>query len=126
MFMNIQSRTRTNFKPLSHICLLTGFLLFGTKDTHAQQNNGVIQMVFTSDAHYGIKRKRFQGDTAVDAHTVNAAMIKQINKIQQVTLPNDNGVAAGEKVGAVDYLIQMGDIANRMEVPYQSAAADWG
>ena len=26
---------------------------------------------------------------------------------------------------AVDYLIQTGDIANRMEIPYQSAAASW-
>ena len=84
-----------------------------------------IEMVFTSDAHYAITRKKFRGDTNVDAHVVNAAMIKQINTVPGLALPDDGGVAAGQTVGAVDYLIQTGDIANRMEVPYQSAAASW-
>ncbi len=82
-------------------------------------------MVFTSDAHYAIKRKHFQGDTNVDAHIVNAAMIKKINSLQELILPQDGGIAAGKIVGPVNYLIQTGDIANRMEIPYQSAAASW-
>ena len=84
-----------------------------------------IEMVFTSDAHYAITRKKFRGDTNVDAHVVNAAMIRQINSVPGLTLPMDEGVASGQKVEAVNYLIQTGDIANRMEVPYQSAAASW-
>jgi len=84
-----------------------------------------IEIVFTSDAHYAIKRKNFQGDTSVDAHTVNAAMIRKINTVPELVLPNDGGVGAGKKVAAVDYLIQTGDIANKMEIPYQSAAASW-
>ncbi|MDF2432663.1 MAG: hypothetical protein JWP44_2294 [Mucilaginibacter sp.] len=82
-------------------------------------------MVFTSDAHYALTRKNFQGDTNVNARVVNAAMIKKINTIPELTLPEDGGVAAGKKIGAVDYLIQTGDIANRMEIPYQSAADSW-
>lgn len=85
----------------------------------------VIQMVYTSDAHYGITRKNFRGGTNVDAAVVNAAMIKAINSITALTLPQDGGIGAGKKVSAVDYLVQTGDIANRMEIPYQSAAASW-
>jgi hypothetical protein len=89
------------------------------------QASDPVQMVFTSDAHYGITRSMFQGNTNVDAHVVNAAMIKKINELPQLTLPEDGGVGSGSKIKAVDYLIQTGDIANRMEIPYQSAAASW-
>jgi hypothetical protein len=82
-------------------------------------------MVFTSDAHYGITRKKFRGDTNEAAYVVNAAMIRQINSVPNLTLPKDGGVAAGQTVGPVDYLIQTGDIANRMQPPYQTAAASW-
>lgn len=82
-------------------------------------------MVFTSDAHYGITRKQFRGDSNVNGHLVNAAMIREINTVPFLSLPADGGVGAGKKVGAVDYLIQTGDIANRMEPPYPSAATDW-
>jgi hypothetical protein len=84
-----------------------------------------IQIVFTSDAHFGITRNKFRGDTNATGHTVNAAMIRQINTIPYLTLPADGGVDAGKKVGFVDYMIQTGDIANRMEIPIQSAAASW-
>ena len=85
----------------------------------------IIQMVYTSDAHYALTRKKFQGDTNVSAHLVNAAMIKKINSLPELVLPDDKGVGSGKKIKAVDYLIQTGDIANRMEIPYQSAAASW-
>jgi len=84
-----------------------------------------IQMVFTSDAHYGITREKFRGDTAVAGHVVNVAMIKQINTLPYLTLPVDSGINAGKTVGGIDYLIEGGDIANRMEIPIQSAAASW-
>jgi hypothetical protein len=84
-----------------------------------------IQMVFTSDAHYALTRKNFQGDTDVNAHVVNGAMIKKINTLPALILPMDDGIGAGKIIGAVDYLIQTGDIANRMEIPYQNAATSW-
>jgi hypothetical protein len=85
----------------------------------------IVQMVFTSDAHYGITRAKFRGDTAVTGHVVNAAMVKQINTLPYLTLPADGGVNAGKLTGGIDYLVEGGDIANRMEVPIQSAAASW-
>ncbi|HEX3385598.1 MAG TPA: metallophosphoesterase, partial [Mucilaginibacter sp.] len=42
-----------------------------------------------------------------------------------ITLPADDGIGASQKVGSVDYLIEGGDIANRMEPPVQTAAASW-
>ncbi|MFI5158545.1 MAG: metallophosphoesterase, partial [Sphingobacteriales bacterium] len=84
-----------------------------------------IQMVFTSDAHYGITRAKFRGDTAVAGYKVNAAMIEQINTLPYTTLPVDGGVNAGKKTGGIDYVIEGGDIANRMEIPIQSAATSW-
>ena len=97
------------------------------KAASCQSTSGnIIQMVFTSDAHYGITRKKFRGDSNVTGHAVNAAMIKKINTMPALVLPQDGGVASGEKIGAVDYLIQTGDIANRMEIPNQSAALSWG
>jgi len=85
----------------------------------------IVQMVYTSDAHYGITRKSFRGDTDVSAAIVNATMISAINSVPQLTLPLDGGTGSGKKISAVDYLIQTGDIANRMEIPYQTAAASW-
>lgn len=84
-----------------------------------------INMVFTSDAHYGITRKKFRGDTAVYSHVVNAAMIKEMNTLPGETLPADGGIGAGGKVTAVDYVIETGDISNRMESPVQPATASW-
>ncbi|WP_428329903.1 metallophosphoesterase family protein [Mucilaginibacter sp.] len=85
----------------------------------------VINMVYSSDAHYGISRKTFKGDTNVAAYRVNAAMIAQINTLPYLTWPADNGVKAGKRIGWVDYVVQTGDICNRMEIPIQSAAASW-
>lgn len=85
----------------------------------------VIQIIATSDVHYAITRKHFRGNTGVDAAIVNAAMVKQMNTLPGMVLPADGGVAAGKKITAIDYLTITGDIANRMEPPYQSAAASW-
>jgi hypothetical protein len=52
-------------------------------------------------------------------------MIKQMNTIPYLILPIDGGVNSGKQTGAVDYVIQTGDIANRMETPIQSAASSW-
>jgi hypothetical protein len=89
----------------------------------------IVQFVFTSDAHYGLKRQAFRGRSNVDAHTVNAAMIAKINTLAGVRLPKDGGLRAGEQVGAVDFVAEAGDIANRQEVDesgtIQPAAASW-
>jgi len=114
------------YAKASVLFLLGTFYITTIPKAFCQANQpGIVQLVFTSDAHYAIKRKNFQGDTSVDAHVVNAAMIKQINTVPGLTLPADGGVGSGKMVGAVDYLVQTGDIANRMEIPYQSAAASW-
>jgi predicted MPP superfamily phosphohydrolase len=84
-----------------------------------------VQIVFTSDAHYGITRQQFRGDTAVAGHIVNAALVKQINTLPAMVLPADGGINAGNTVGGIDYVIEGGDIANRMEIPIQSAAISW-
>jgi len=86
-----------------------------------------IQMIYTSDSHYGITRTNFQGSTAVDAKVVNAAMVAKMNGMSFVSFPSDNGVKAGQLVGPIDFLINTGDIANRQEAAssIQSAAASW-
>ena len=85
----------------------------------------LIQIVFTSDVHYGITRHSFDGDSNVDSHTVNARMVEKMNHLPSLLLPPDKGVNAGQKVGAVDYIMIAGDIANRQETPIQSATASW-
>jgi len=84
-----------------------------------------VQIVFTSDAHYGITRQQFRGDNGVTGHIVNAALVKQINNLPAMVLPADGGINAGNTVGGIDYVIEGGDIANRMEIPIQSAAISW-
>ena len=84
-----------------------------------------VNIVFTSDAHYGITRKKFRGDTGVSSYIVNAALVGQLNKLPSLTLPDDGGINAGTKINYVDYLVEGGDIANRMEIPIQSAATSW-
>lgn len=85
----------------------------------------VVNIIFTSDAHFGIARPQFRGDTSVVGVKVNAAMIAQMNTLPGMDLPNDHGIGSGKKVEAIDYLVQGGDIANREEIPIQNAAASW-
>lgn len=99
------------------LCLQTGY--------SQQAASEVINMVFSSDAHYGVTRKAFRGDSNVTGMLVNAAMIKEVNRLPNVQIPNDGGVNAGHTVGPIDFMIQTGDIANRMEPPVQSATASW-
>ena len=109
--------------------LIIVFLFFcAYANVFAQQNSDstkIIQFVFTSDAHYGITRTQFRGDTNVDAHVVNQALLEKINSLSSVLLPQDSGLSAGQLAGPVDFLVEGGDIANRMERPIQSAAISW-
>jgi predicted MPP superfamily phosphohydrolase len=89
------------------------------------QKPPVVEIVFTSDAHYGIQRKEFRGDSSVTAQKVNEAMIRKINGLIGTKLPQDGGVAAGRTIDYIDYVVEGGDIANRMEIPIQSAKKSW-
>lgn len=84
-----------------------------------------VQFVFTSDAHYGTVRKAFRGRRRVDAQAVNEALVAGVNALQGLTLPADGGVGAGQPVGAIDFLVEGGDICNRQEKGAQSAALSW-
>jgi len=88
-----------------------------------------IQFIFTSDVHYGITRSSFRGLENVDAHTVNAAMVGEINELAHSSFPADGGLRSALPVGPVDFIAVGGDIANREEAAageaIQSAATSW-
>ncbi len=111
---------RTRFSLLTRLILPACFILPGL--TARCQ---FVQLIYTSDAHYGITRARFDGDSNTDAHVVNARMISKINALPAVLLPQDRGLRAGLPVGAVDWLVESGDIANREELPDQDASSSW-
>lgn len=118
-------------KAIYFLPLLTVAALAGCKkndDPAKEEPAAIVQFVFTSDAHYGITRANFQGAANVDAHTVNAAMVAKMNTLPDLTLPDDGGVNAGKKIASVDYVMEAGDIANRMEVSanVQLASISWG
>lgn len=75
-----------------------------------------IQFIFTSDAHYGLRRTGFRGQTNVDSQTVNRAMVAQMNG-----LPHE--------IGPIDFIAEGGDVANREEgegtSAVQPAAVSW-
>lgn len=91
-----------------------------TKTTGAQPTT----FLYTSDAHYGIKRSAVFGSYS-NAAQVNGLMIRSMNNIPNETLPGDSGIKAGQQVGAIDFVAMTGDIANRMQAPVQSATASW-
>lgn len=73
-------------------------------------------LLYTSDAHYGIKRAAayaFNGYS--NAQQVNSAMVTVMNTMPAVALPADGGVNAGTLINKVDYVVEGGDIANRMQ-----------
>jgi Calcineurin-like phosphoesterase/Bacterial Ig domain len=91
------------------------------------QGSADIEFVFTSDAHYGLSKTSFRGTSNASAQVVNQAMVAQINTMAGVVLPNDSGVHASQPVGAVDFVVEGGDVANRMELAssVQTDAASW-
>jgi len=88
-----------------------------------------LQFVFTSDPHYGLTRSSFRGARNVSAHVVNAAMVDAMNTVPTARFPKDGGLKADQPVGAVDFVVEGGDIANREETTEQStiqpAAESW-
>jgi|GEM_PF-1860517 len=98
----------------------TGITINGTMEAMATQ----LQIVYTSDTHYGIKKTAFSGMSS--AQQVNGAMIAVMNTIEAQTLPSDGGINSGMPVGAVDFVAHTGDTLNRSEgaiYPYKNAPA---
>jgi hypothetical protein len=85
----------------------------------------VVQIVFTSDIHYGITRPAFDGDSNVASYIVDARLAQKINHLPSLSLPDDHGIAGGQKIGPIDYVMISGDICNRQENGSQSATASW-
>lgn len=75
----------------------------------------LINFVYTSDNHYGIVRPIFRGAFNVPAQQVNEAMIDKMNTLPGLTFPSDGGLAGGQPIGHVDFLVDTGDFANRTE-----------
>lgn len=100
--------------------LLTAILLLRVHASYAQRQ---VRFVFVSDLHYGLMRE-FRGEEATSAE-VCRAMAGAVRALPEATLPADNGVGAGERVGALDFVACGGDIANRMEAGVQTSAASW-
>ncbi|MEY2881686.1 MAG: hypothetical protein RLZZ15_4066, partial [Verrucomicrobiota bacterium] len=87
-----------------------------------------VTFVFTSDVHLGITRGYFRGAANVEAQVVTAALAKKINALPATALPNDGGLLAGRPIGAVEFVVVTGDIANRQElhpIRIQPAAKSW-
>jgi hypothetical protein len=81
----------------------------------AAQSHNEVQFIVTSDSHYGVTRASFRGQTNVDAHTVNAALVAAMNRLPSAKFPADGGIRGNQSVGAVDFVVDTGDIANREE-----------
>lgn len=123
----------TNYlaRAIAACVLLAGVtVLGGCGDSNSSSPTTTATFLFTSDPHYGIKKTAFDGYSS--AKQVNGIMIGSMNSISSVTYPcDDGGLKACQQVGAVDYLVQTGDIANRMEAnsggytQIQSAATSW-
>jgi len=70
--------------------------------------------LYTSDAHYGIKRSVVFGSYS-NAVQVNGLMIRSMNNMPNEVLPSDSGINAGKQVGYIDFIAMTGDISNRQE-----------
>lgn len=103
---------------------LVGFLVVAALGAQSPRE---IQFVFTSDSHYGITRPEFRGNRNVSARVVNAALVRRMNQLPAATFPRDGGLKASMPVGAIDLVVDSGDIANREEamLAIQPAADSW-
>ncbi|MGL4292468.1 MAG: lamin tail domain-containing protein [Bacteroidales bacterium] len=92
-----------------------GLVVFDQAESTIGSSNHIFTFIFTSDQHYGIDRD-FRGKKNVDATIVNRAMVAQMNHLDRMVFPNQEGVQKGDPV-QVNYLIQTGDITSRSEKP---------
>ena len=93
--------------------------------TDTSINNDVVQFIFSSDVHFGLRKEYFRGKKNVAAEKINVAMIQQMNLLPALHFPPDNGVNAGKEIRYIDALMITGDIANRQETGIQSATKSW-
>ncbi len=93
---------------------IDGWRLYDEADATIGASNNIVTVVYTSDQHYGITRSDFRGATDVASTVVNAAMVSQINKLNNTNLPDDGNVGGG-KLMNVSHIIVGGDISNRAE-----------
>lgn len=82
-------------------------------------------IIFTSDVHFGIKKKKFREAKDVDAKIVNEAMVQSMDHLSEENFPKDDGLQSGDEIKYIDYLIITGDITNRMQIPVQTAKKSW-
>ncbi len=92
-----------------------GWKLFDEADVTIGASNNTITFIYTSDQHYGITRPDFRGARDVDATVVNAALVEQMNTLNEINFPEDGGVNSGKQIADIRYVIQTGDISNRAE-----------
>jgi hypothetical protein len=91
--------------------------------------NAPTTILYTSDAHYGIKRAVIKDavyGNLSSAQQVNGAMVSVMNSLPTVTIPYDGGVSTGNLVGYVDFVAETGDAVNRADgcvYPTQEALA---
>jgi hypothetical protein len=112
---------------VKHLVQLTLVSLLVVAALHAQSPRE-IQFVFTSDSHYGITRPEFRGARNVSALRVNAALVARMNMLPSSIFPKDGGLKSAAPIGAFDFVVDTGDIANRAETmptPIQTTAASW-
>ena len=123
--MDVMKR-RLIYASLASVVALSGLMSgCGSSDSPAAATP-VTTFVYTSDAHYGIKRAVFSGLSS--AQQVNGAMIDEMNRLQtaKVALPSDAGINAGQTLTAVDFVVETGDAINRPDgttTPYLYANA---
>jgi hypothetical protein len=124
-------------KRLTYACLVTVTAVSGlmsgcgsnsSTPLVAAQPATTATLLYTSDAHYGIKRDAAHVVTIAfnnysNAQQLNSAMVTVMNGMPAVALPSDTGVNAGTTIGKVDYVIQGGDISNRMQADPTSGYA---
>jgi len=107
--------------PIFYILTFTLILFAFT----SKAQDGVLQFILTSDVHYGITRPHFRGADSVPSVQVNEAMISAFNRLPKLVVPTDSGAGAGHTINAIEAILITGDIANRQEAGFQSAAASW-
>jgi hypothetical protein len=126
---------RFRYASLLAVTVLGG--LMGGCGTDTQPAATSATLLYSSDAHYGIKRasgyafSSYTGAKALggpvlggysSAQQVNTAMAYVMKGMIGKKIPNDgiDNVGAGTTIGNIDYVIQSGDISNRMQNDFAS------
>lgn len=111
------------------LLLVSGVLIGHPSTVAVAPADQIVQFVFTSDSHFGITRKAFRGHENVDAAIVNEALVAAMNALPANMRPKDGGIGSNTAVGAIDFVVDTGDIANRQETTdagqIQPASVSW-